>query len=259
MCAAEAPCMMTSVKNTKVRSSLFSRFIRGSVLSVASILLAAGSAGAQKREVTQAKQANRPLVVNGQTGEAPVIQINGRVYVDLGALASIGGGSLDFRANQIVLTIPGSSPSAPASLEEPERPVPSGLSRRFSMAAIESLAQMREWATTLAYAIEHSYGVTDAWASDYGEKAALSLRTASSSASTPSDQQALQLLTNEFAAVKQASDNLVEAKQTMDTAKYSTSPQALRDEPLSQKIIACYHFLGSMLGSGEFEDDPACH
>jgi hypothetical protein len=62
------------------------------------------------------------------------------------------------------------------------------LSRKLSIAAIESLGQMREWATTLAYAIQHGYGVTDVWAADYREKAALSLNTASSAASTPSDQ-----------------------------------------------------------------------
>jgi hypothetical protein len=67
------------------------------------------------------------------------------------------------------------------------------------------------------------------------------------------------LLTNEFAAVKEATESLAEAKQRTDTAKYSASLQALGEEPLSQKIIACYHFLGSMLGSGEYEDDPACH
>jgi hypothetical protein len=41
--------------------------------------------GAKVITLAQVKQANRSLVVNGQTGEAPVIQMNGRVYVDLGA------------------------------------------------------------------------------------------------------------------------------------------------------------------------------
>jgi hypothetical protein len=34
---------------------------------------------------------------------------------------------------------------------------------------------------------------------------------------------------------------------------------AVQNDPLSQKIIACGRFLGSMLGSGTFEDNPSCH
>ena len=32
-----------------------------------------------------------------------------------------------------------------------------------------------------------------------------------------------------------------------------------RNEPLSQKIIACGRFLAPMLGSGSFQDDASCH
>jgi hypothetical protein len=45
----------------------------------------------------------------------------------------------------------------------------------------------------------------------------------------------------------------------MDTAKYTTSPNALREDPLSQKLIACGHFLAQMLGSATFQDDASCH
>jgi hypothetical protein len=127
------------------------------------------------------------------------------------------------------------------------------------IAGIETIAQMREWASTMANAIQHGYGVTEGWAADYREKAAYSLRQASASASTDADRSALQLLTNEFESVEAWSNELIEAKKSMDTAKYSTSSSALRNEPLSQKIISCGHFLGTMLGSAEFKDDPSCH
>src|SRR5207253_11090395 len=52
---------------------------------------------------------------------------------------------------------------------------------------------------------------------------------------------------------------LVEAKKSMDTAKYALSPSSLRDEALSQKIISCGRFLAKMLGSSSFQDDPSCH
>ena len=209
--------------------------------------------------LAQVKQENRTLVVNGQTGEALVLQINGQLYVDLAAVARIGSGRVDFRSNQIILTLNSSAPSAPTTPPEPETPPQSQLSRNFSMAGIEAIAQMREWATTLAYAIQNGYGVTDTWVAGYREQAAHSLKLARTAASTPGDNEALQLLTNEFEAVKEGSDKLLEAKKRMDTAKYSASPQALREEPLSQKIINCGRFLGSMLGSREFKDDPSCH
>jgi hypothetical protein len=118
---------------------------------------------------------------------------------------------------------------------------------------------MREWASTMANAIRYGYAVTDDWASDYREKAATSLRQASASASTESDHNALALLTNEFQNVEAWSNQLIEAKKNMATAKYAMSNDALRNEPLSQKIINCGHFLGAMLGSGDFRDDVSCH
>jgi len=50
----------------------------------------------------------------------------------------------------------------------------------------------------------------------------------------------------------------LEAKKRMDVGKYATSPGALREDPASQKIIKCGHFLAAMLGSGEFQDDGSC-
>ena len=211
--------------------------------------------------LAQVKQESRTLVVNGKAGEAGVVQINSRTYVDLENLARIANGSLGFDKNQITLTLPGGyEASAPAAAPAPEQPVAHvGLSRNFMMAGIETLAQMREWASTMAYAIQNGYGVTESWAADYREKAANTLRQTSASVSTDADRNAMQLLANEFEAVREWSNKLVEAKKSMDTAKYSTSPNALRDEPLSQKIISCGRFLGTMLGSAEFKDDPSCH
>lgn len=127
------------------------------------------------------------------------------------------------------------------------------------IAGIETIAAMREWASTMANAIQHGYEVTDSWVADYRAKAANSLRQTGASASTDADRNALQLLTNEFQSVDSWSNELLEAKKNMDTAKYATSSNALRNEPLSQKIINCGHFLGTMLGSAEFKDDPSCH
>jgi len=45
----------------------------------------------------------------------------------------------------------------------------------------------------------------------------------------------------------------------MNAAQYAMSPSALRDDPLSQKIVACGWFLAPMLASGNIQDDPSCH
>ena len=78
-------------------------------------------------------------------------------------------------------------------------------------------------------------------------------------ATTDADRHALQLLTNEFDAVRQWSDKLVEARKSMNTGQYAMSASALRDDPLSQKIVACGRFLAPMLASGNIQDDPSCH
>jgi hypothetical protein len=34
---------------------------------------------------------------------------------------------------------------------------------------------------------------------------------------------------------------------------------ALENDDLNQRIVACGHALGAMAGSGQFVDDPSCH
>ena len=111
--------------------------------------------------------------------------------------------------------------------------------------------------------IEHGYfagiGVkTDDSVASHREQSARDLRLASAAASTDSDRNALQLLTHEFEAVRDWSNKLVQERKSMDTAKYALSENALRDDPISQKIITCGHFLATMFGSGRFEDNPSC-
>lgn len=215
---------------------------------------------ASRMSLAQASSQTETLVVNGRPGEAVVVRLNGRTYVDLESLARIAGGSLAFQGNQVALSLPGSSPMAPATGSDVNGPTArTGLSRDFKEAAIEALARMREWASTVANAIQYGYPISDASASDYRAKAGTSLTQASASASTESDHNALALLANEFQNVQSWSNELIEAKKNMATAKYTMSNDVLRNEPLSQKIINCGHFLGAMLGSGDFKDDLSCH
>lgn len=208
--------------------------------------------------LAQASFQTKTLVVNGRSGDATVVQLNGRTYVDLETLARIANGSLAFQGNQVSLELPASRAIAPES--DTDHPAAqTGLSRDFRVAAIETLAEMREWASTTANAIQNGYPITESWVSDYREKAATSLRQTSANASTDSDHNALALLTNEFQNVETWSNDLVEARKNMATGKYTMSSDALRNEPLSQKIINCGHFLATMFAGGEFKDDLSCH
>jgi hypothetical protein len=82
---------------------------------------------------------------------------------------------------------------------------------------------------------------------------------ASSAVSTDADRNALGLLRHEFESVQEWSNKLLEARKSMNAAKYALSPSELHNDPLSQKIVSCGHFLGQMLASGDFQDDPSCH
>ena len=212
----------------------------------------------------QSKQQPRNVIVNGQSGKAEVIDQNGRLFVDVLALASIGKGSVSFSGPGIVLDFYAAASGAttastaePAAVSQPANS--SALSQEFMKAGIEEIARLREWATTLGSAIRGGYGVTDEWVNGYRDQASQSLQLADATTSTDGDRNAARLLHRAFELVQQWSDQLVAAKKSMDTAKYTTSTNALREDPLSQKLITCGHFVTQMLGSGSFQDDPSCH
>jgi hypothetical protein len=231
---------------------------RSIVILVFTAVLSGATFGQAQQQYQQ-----RNLVVNGQNGKADVIDQNGRLYVDLSALARIGKGSVSFSGPGVVLTLPGgaSGPGTAGTATPPATAQPensSALSQEFMKAGIEEIARLREWATTLASAIRGGYGVTDEWVNGYRDQASQSLQLAEAAASTNGDRDAAQLLRRVFDLVQRWSDQLVAAKKSMDTAKYTTSPNALREDPLSQKLITCGHFVTQMLGSATFQDDPSC-
>jgi len=209
--------------------------------------------------VGQIGRQGRVLVIEGHPGQAAVIEMNNRPYVDLEGLAQVSNGTLRFQGNRILLRLPGSSVNEPATPPPPSPVDTASLSQAFMKAGIEAIAGMREWASPLAYAVQNNYQVTESWVATYRAQAAVDLKLASVAAATEADRNALQLLNNEFDAVREWSDKLVKAKETMDTAKYAVSPNALREDPLSQKIVNCGRFLASMLGGATFQDDPSCH
>jgi hypothetical protein len=77
-------------------------------------------------------QETSALLIQGQPGQARIIQVQSKNYVEVEGLARLTGGSLRFAGNQIILTLPGSADAAPQteqSASAPEHAV--GLSRPF--------------------------------------------------------------------------------------------------------------------------------
>jgi hypothetical protein len=222
-------------------------------------LLLVGSGIALAQNASQ----SRTLIVNGQSANVPVIQVNGRSYVDLEALASAVNGSLSFSGNMIALTLPGASSntntnsanttsaSAPAAAPASNP----GFSQAFLTAGIEQMATVREWHTALAAAIQNGTPVEANWLAPYRTQAATNLRLASVAIQTNSDRKAFQLLTNEFQNMTRLADKYIAARANLSYI----SPDALQNDDLNQRIVACGHSLGAMAASGQFVDDGSCN
>ena len=205
--------------------------------------------------VAQAAQQNATLLVNGQSGQAPVLQINGRSYVDVEALARLINGSLAFKGSQIVLTLPAPSASAPDTSDSATPPDNPGFSKEFMKAGIEEMSVIREWRSALVNAVQNGYAVTDAFVAGYQGQATTNLRLASVAISTDSDQSAFQLLSNEFDNMQKLSNKILKARKDMNYIP----TDALKGDPLDQKILTCARSLASMAASGQFVDDGSCN
>ena len=76
--------------------------------------------------------------------------------------------------------------------------------------------------------------------------------------STAADQEAMQLLQNEFSNLSAWASNVVATRQSMN-ATNTVRPDTMQNDPSLTKITNCARFLNSMLVSGSFADDPSCH
>ena len=205
--------------------------------------------------MVRAAPQNRTLVLTGHPGELSVLETGGRSYVDIEALTRLANGTLRFRGNQIVLTLPTGGASTPPTNPEIDQPGVSGFSKDFMKAALEEMAVIREWRSALINAIRQGHPVTEDWVGTFRVQAQRNLRLVSLAASTESDRNALQLLNNEFNNMKTLSNRFVEATKS----RTYVSPNALESDPLGQKILNCAHSLAAMASNNQFVDDGSCH
>jgi len=207
----------------------------------------------------QVREEARNLVVNDLSGKVVVMEVGGKTYVDLKRLIEIAHGSVEYRGNQIVVSLSCGSVDGSANTAEDVQSTSLRLSREFVKAGIEEVSLLREWASSLANSLQNGYPVSESWVMNYRARAHSGLGIVSAAVSTEGDRSGETLLKGEFEAVQEWSNKLLEARRSMDTAKYAVSPTALQDQPLSQKIVSCGRFLGQMLASGSFQDEGSCH
>jgi hypothetical protein len=218
----------------------------GLLLACAGILFAQGSA-------------ERTLIVNGKPA-GKVVQFGGHSYVDLETVAQITNGSVTIEPKRVLLEIAGletaSAPEPAPTAAAP--PPPPGLSREFERAAIAELAEMREWRGAIGTILTYGVPVVGTWPQDYRDHASADLNQAAVAATTESDQDALQLLKNNFSNLAQWADEVVNTRNSLNATK-TVTPNAMQNDPALAKISDCSRFLSSMLVTGVFADNSSCH
>jgi hypothetical protein len=203
--------------------------------------------------LAQAGQQPRTLIVTGHTGELAVVQMAGRSYVEIQALAQLANASLNSNGDQMVLTLPASSVHTGATPFSSNL-APRELSKDFIRAGIEDMSTIREWRSALTNAVQRGSPVTEDWIGSFRDQARKSLRLAGVAATTEADRSVLQLLTNEFNFMNKLSDRFLEANRT----RTYISPDTFNNDPLDQKILTCARSLAAMAANGQFVDDGLC-
>jgi len=204
--------------------------------------------------LSQAAQQNGTLLVSGHPGQLPVLQMNGKSYVDIEALARLANGSLKFSGNQIILTLPDSDVDSSATAPSETEAANPGFSKEFMKAGIEEMAVIREWRNTLINAVQNGFPLTDEIVNRFRGQALASDALTSAAASTDSDQNAYQLVSKVLDKMRKLSDKVVAARKNLNYI----DADALKNDPLFQQILNCTHSLASMAASGQFQDDGSC-
>ena len=199
----------------------------------------------------QAPQKASTFTVTGHAGDAQLLQLNGKSYIEVETLARLTNGTLSFKDNRTTLTLPPSETVAQASVPQ----VKAGFSRAFIQAGIEEMSVIREWRIAIVSAVQNNVPVSVEWASAQHRQAEKSLALASSAISTDDDRSACPLLSAEFNNMQKLSD-LYLAMRTRSTAM---SPDTFDNTPLEDQILSCARGFVSMTESHEFQDLPACH
>ncbi|MGC2766082.1 MAG: hypothetical protein WB607_11320 [Candidatus Acidiferrum sp.] len=206
--------------------------------------------------LTLKAQQSNSLVVSGQQGQAAVIQLQGRNYVEVEGLARLVSGTIGFNGNQIVLSISSTGRNtavAPAAPPADSAPVP-GFSNQFKTAGIEAMAEIREWHPALRTGIERGAPLNAEWLTTYRAQAQQAVRLASVAISTDSDKSVYPFVVNVFNNMKTLTDKYLQMTKDMSYI----DPTSLQSDVVDQKIVTCTRSLASMATTNQFVDDGSC-
>jgi hypothetical protein len=117
---------------------------------------------------------------------------------------------------------------------------------------------MREWRGAVGTILTYNVPVVGTWPQDYHDRVQADLEQAAVAASTADDQNALQLLENEFSNLSRWASDVVATRQSLNATK-TVNPDVTQSDPTLAKIADCSRFLSSMLVSGVFNDNQSCH
>jgi len=202
--------------------------------------------------IAQTPHAER-LEVKDHAGNVPMARVNGRRFVDLEELTKTAGGSLICDGNTCVLTLAKLAGGATADGKTAEN----GFSRPFMAAAIEALASMREWGSTVAFSVRNSYQL-GASVNAYRENAEARVRLAAVRVSTDDDRRGMDLLQKELNSVQAWSEQLIAAQKSLNTGNLALSQEGFENDESYQGLVRCGHYLANMLGSGTFQAGNEC-
>jgi hypothetical protein len=200
-------------------------------------------------------QETSALLIEGQQGQARVIQVQGKNYVEVEGLARITGGSLRLAGNQITLTLPIGGNTVPQTEQSASGPQPAvGLSRQFLSVGIETMREILEWHAALKTGVERGFPLSDVWFGNFSRQVQSSLKQAEAAASTDMDHRTLPLLTNEFNTMDALTDKYLKIAVSRDYL----APDSLNSDQLDQKLLTCWQSLTSTASSNHFVDDGSC-
>jgi hypothetical protein len=197
----------------------------------------------------QTPQKGSRFTIAGHAGEAQLLQINGKSYVEVETLARLTQGTLSFKANQTILTLP-----ADAEAQAANPHAKAGFSTAFVQAGIEEMSLIREWRIAIVNAIRTNSPVSEDWVSAHHRLAEKNLALASAAAFTDDDRSAFPLLTAEFNNM----EKLSELYLSMRKQAAFISPDNF-DSALEQQILSCAQGFVSMTETHQFQDQAACH
>jgi hypothetical protein len=206
--------------------------------------------GASFHAHSQSAHASRTLSIAGHSEYANILDVNGKSYVAIEDIARLTRGSLIFKGNQILLTLPGEAAQAPVTAA----PATQGFSKEFLQAGIEQMSTIREWRITIVNSIHNNSPVSEEWVSELQRRAQKNLALAAAARSTEDDGNAYQLLDGEFANMRKLSDRFLSKRRQLQYI----DPKSIDNDPLDQQIVACGRGLSSMAANNQFHDESSC-